>query len=52
MGCCKLGKRRDKMEVDGKHFDRNEKRFQISKVKHFLKTIDEELNILKTVYNF
>jgi hypothetical protein len=52
MGCCKLGKRKDKIEMDGKHFDRNEKRFQISKLKEFLKSIDKELNTLKAVYYF
>ena len=50
MGCCRFSKRKDKIEIEGKHFDRSEKRSQIIKLRDLSKTIDEELKILKTVY--
>lgn len=49
MGCLRLVKRKDRDELESKHFDRNGKRTQIGTMRSLLKIIDAEINNLKAV---
>ena len=52
MGCCRLVKKKEKYEIEAKHFDRNEKRFQKSKLRTLIRTIEIEITNLKAVLKY